>query len=474
MRWLAALTRDPRAFALRAVLALVILVVLGAGIVRTVQGQNPARRGGEGGPRGDAGPPSVDVVLARAGTLRAELAYTGTTRADREVTVRPRTEGRLIQLNVDVGDRVTRGQELARLDSELLRTALNEAEAELASRRSEASAVRAAVSEARTRVEQARLDHAQKHADYQRSWRLWGQGYESRQATEQRFTAARVARQVISAAQEQVRNLQQAAKAADARVAAQRAVVAQERERLSYAVLRSPVEGFVTARLVDGGDLVQPGEEVVRVGDFRVVRVDVEVSELELRHVSVGQPARLSLDALGGEEFTGRVERISPQADPVSRLVPVTVTLRNPRNRIGAGMLARVRFGSTAPQRVLIPETALQPGARGGGDESASEEPAERPGTVFVVEGGGRPASPDSGATGGPVSMLYTVRERQVRVSATGDGQAEVTAGLEPGERVVSRSSRPLEDGTEVRPSILSAEALGGSRGDRSGAGARP
>jgi multidrug efflux pump subunit AcrA (membrane-fusion protein) len=95
---------------------IVLLLVAGAG----------CKRAERGGPEAQ-GPPSVDVVLARAGSLREELEYTGTTRPTQEVTVRARTEGRLVRLAVDVGDRVRRGQELGRLDSEMLRTAVRQA-----------------------------------------------------------------------------------------------------------------------------------------------------------------------------------------------------------------------------------------------------------------------------------------------------------------------------------------------------------
>jgi multidrug efflux pump subunit AcrA (membrane-fusion protein) len=344
-----------RRIALVGIAAVVLLVGIRALSVRKVEGESgaPAGRGNGAGKH-----PSVDVVLARAGVLREELEYTGTTRPTQEISLRSRTEGRLLSLNADVGDMVRRGQEIGRVDDTLLRTALRQVEAELASRQSEAASTRNDVAGARTQVEQARADLAQKEADFKRVHRLWGEGYEAKQTAERALTAARMARQVLRSTQEQVRSAQSSVRAAEGRVAAQKAVVAQERERLSYSSLRSPIDGSVTARFVQAGDLVQNGADVVRIGDFRMTQVDVQVSELELGHVAVGQPARVRLDALSGRELQGRVDRISPQADPVSRLVPVTVTLSNEAGRLGAGMLARVRFGAVGVNAVLIPEAA--------------------------------------------------------------------------------------------------------------------
>lgn len=469
-----------------------LLVVGQSGCTRASRGNNDPRPGEQGGPV------AVDVVLAREGELRPELEYTGTTRATREVGLRAQTEGRLLSLAADVGDRVRRGQVLARLDDDLLQSALNQAEAELASRQSEVAAAQTQVGAAQTQVEQARLNLGQQRADAARYEFLAREGAGARQIAEQTRTAARTAAQVLRSQGQQVGNLQAGVRAAQARVSAQRAVIAQARERLSYAVLRSPIDGFVTAKLSEEGNLVQPGGEVLRVGDFGVVQVDVQVSELELGRVSLRQAVRVRLDAQGGQEFAGRVDRISPQADPLTRLVPVTITLPNPDNRIGGGLLARVRFGRAAQQRIVLPDTAFQSargpgGGRGqaGGGGAPPSAGAEREGggirveearasttdgrgeetteTVFALVGEGRPVEEGNRERRGDnpqaprvPARVYTVEPRQVRVGARADGQAEILDGLRVGERVVSRGVGPLRAGAEVRPSVLSAEALRG------------
>lgn len=457
---------DQFAGARPAVGLLVCFLLLGAaGCGQKVEGQSRAGKNAAGPPA-----PAVDVVRARAGLLRQELEYTGTTRPTREISVRARTEGRLFDFTVDVGDRVKRGQVVGRLDDSLLQASLKEAQAELSNREAEVSSARTQIGQARTRVEQARLDLIQKRSDSKRVVSLYAEGYEARRTAEQSVVAVRVAEQVLKSTQQQVRDQEAALRSAQARVRAQQAVIAQEKERLSYAVLRSPIDGWVTQRMTEAGNLIQPGGELLRVGDFQIAQVDVQVSELELAGIAVGMPVRVRLDALGGPSRAGRVDRISPQADPVSRLVPVAVTLENGDGRIGAGLLARVRFGRNAPERVLVPETALQAGPRegrrGGGVPTAnapggsprtSDPPADgssrsddetESGEVFVLVGG--PVAPDQ----------YKVEARRVRIGARTDGQAEIIEGLDAGERVVARSSRPLKEGDLVQPSVLSKEAL--------------
>jgi HlyD family secretion protein len=107
--------------------------------------------------------------------------------------------------------------------------------------------------------------------------------------------------------------------------------------------------------------LLRAGDEVVRIGDFSEVKVIVQVSELELSQIKVGQPVTVRLDAYGDRSISGKINRISPAADPTSRLVPVEITIaNNPAQPIGSGLLARVSFADTASQKVVLPLSALE------------------------------------------------------------------------------------------------------------------
>src|SRR5687768_16827566 len=101
VRWREKFARNPRALLLRGVLPVVLLLLVGVGLARTLG--TIAKKPPAPPPQGEQ-LPSVDVVLAREGGLRSEMEFTGTTRATREVTLRARTEGRLLRLEVDVGD----------------------------------------------------------------------------------------------------------------------------------------------------------------------------------------------------------------------------------------------------------------------------------------------------------------------------------------------------------------------------------
>ncbi|MCC5607331.1 efflux RND transporter periplasmic adaptor subunit [Nostoc sp. CHAB 5834] len=412
------------------------------------QSQSPANR-----ERGGATP--VNVAIARTDSLQTQPEYTGNTTAFRIISVRSQVEARLLALNLDVGDRVKLGQNVGQLDDAILSTELKQAEAELAALKSEVARATNQVSNARADVERARLEVVQAQADSKRQQNLFQAGAIAEQTAQQARTQAQTAAQALRAAQEQVRTEQQAVAAAEGRVLAQQALVAQTKERRSYAQLTSPITGVVTEKVTEPGNLLQAGSEVLKIGDFNRVKVVVQVSELELAQIQVGQSVQVRLDAFPTETLIGRVTRISPAADATARLIPVEVVIPNSQGKIGSGLLARVNFETQTQQRVVVPQTAIQKqaeAAKGAGTAKRGGGEQENPsGTLFVVND-----------TEGKAKVVA----RAVALGKRVDGRVEILSGLQAGERYVVRSGQPLKDGAAVRLSILSETAESSPEGN--------
>ena len=217
-------------------------------------------------------------------------------------------------------------------------------------------------------------------------------------------------------------------------MAAQQAIVDRERQTQSFTVLASPVTGSVLERVLEPGDLAQPGEEVLRLGDFSQIQVRVQISELELADVRVGQTAQVRLDAFPEQTFTGEVTQISLAADATARLVPVEVTIPNRDRRIGRGLLARVNFNQQDDSAVVVPETAIEVA-------STSVESTANTATIFILKRMGE---------------QLTVEARSVELGDRANSQIEVLSGLEPGTEFVVRSNSDLQDGYRVRLSFIS------------------
>lgn len=380
---------------------------------------------------------TVDAAVARSASLEKDTEYVGTTFPVREVSLRSRVEGQLLDVTVDVGDRVEQGQVLARIDDSISKATVVEAEAEVAALQSEVASLAADVNDARAQVEQAQLELKQAQSDAARTSQLFQQGAISEQEAELDRTAVGTARQTLQSAQQQVANRASAVVAAQRRVAAQEAIVAQEQQRQSFTVLTSPVTGSVLERVLEPGDLAQAGDEVLRLGDFSQIQVRVQISELELAGIRTGKTAEVRLDALPEQTFTGKVTQISLAADPTARLIPVEVTIANSDRRIGRGLLARVNFGQSNNQNIVVPETAVQVASEVTKQNNSQLDTA----TMFILKREGEQA---------------TVTAREVKLGDRANSRVEILSGIEPEEEFVVRSSSNLQNGDRVRLSFIS------------------
>ncbi len=384
---------------------------------------------------------AVETAVAKVGSLDAVVEYTGTTAPIREVSLHAQTEGRLLNLSTDVGDRVSRGAVLGQVDNQLLIAQVNQQRAELAALESEVTKAETEVSDAQAQVEQSRVALQQAQADANRQQTLVQQGAITAQAAEQAITQVRTAEQTLRSAQERVRARQQAGVAAQRRVTAQAAILAEVQAREAFSALTAPISGAVLRKVAEPGELLQPGSEVLRLGDFSAVKAIVQVSELELGGLRVGQPAQVRLDAFSNQTLNGQVARISPAADPIARLVPVEITIPNSEGRISSGLLARVRFQPAQTAQVVVPESALSVSAEQQAGNAQVVNQNGKTARLFVVTGSGDQAK---------------VTLREVQIGGKQNGQVEIRSGLKPGDTFVVRSSKPLKTGQPIRLSILS------------------
>jgi HlyD family secretion protein len=386
-------------------------------LTKEADAQPPAQR--------EAQPPSVEVTTAKIQPLTQGVSYVGNTEAIREVSLRSQIEGRLLRLNADVGDRITRGQLIAQLDDILIQTAISEADAQLAALQSEVIRSQNEVKNAQVQVKQSEVELKQAQADAKRLKDLAQAGALPLQQAEVAQTNAQVAYQRLLASQEQVKIREESVIAAQQRVKAQNSSLAQIKERRSYTLLTAPITGIVVAKSTEPGNLVQPGGEIITVGDFSQVKVVVPLSELKLQEITLGQRVNVTLDAFGDQIFEGKISQISPAANAQTRQIPIEVTIPNPEGKIGSGLLARVSLDEDR-QSIVIPETALQ---------------GENKDTIFVIKSQGDDT---------------IVESRNVQLGDRSDNLIEILAGLNQGERFVWRSSGPLTDGEIVRLSVLS------------------
>lgn len=206
------------------------------------------------------------------------------------------------------------------------------------------------------------------------------------------------------------------AKTATSEVGRASAALAFARVQRSYAAITSPMNGIVTARLVDPGDTVSPGVPILVVEDNSRYRLDVTVAESELPLLETGGTVEVRIDA-GGLETTGHVAEIVPSGDPGSRKFLVKVNLPADVN-VKTGQFGRINFPKTVREAVTVPREAIR-------DDTGLT-------SVLVAGEDGR------------------AHLRVVKAGRTYGGRTEIISGLSEDERVIISNETGLADGVPV------------------------
>ncbi len=319
----------------------------------------------------------VEVATLGRGPIEEVLRFSANLEAEQAVEVYAQAARQVTELKVEEGDRVAKGQVLLRLQDAEQQTQLAKVESQL----------------------------VKAQREYDRQKRLWA----GQLIPEQTFNNATYELDQLRLAKDEA-----------------------ERQ-LSYTVLRSPIAGTVTHRLVALGDTVTVNQHLFDVVDFNTLVARVYVPEKELPKLHDGLAARLTAPALAGAVYHGIVRRLSPVVDPKSGTVKVTVGIPDwqglrPGNYVDVALVTDVH-----PDALLVPKRALVY------DQDQ----------VFIYRLAGAPAPGEEGAekAAGPTVervLLETALEDKEHVEPAGDLLAE-------GDRLVVSGQAGLKDGARVR-----------------------
>lgn len=339
-----------------------------------------------------AAPPAIvlgpqDVMAAQVAEIGSAITLSGPLEPKERVTLRAQVAGTVADLRVDRGSTVRQGQRLATIRAVGVQ--------------SQAAGARAGLAAAQANLAVAK----------------------------QRLEAARTLREAGAMSAIDFRSAQAAYESAEAQVAAARAMSASAGETAGFTVITSPIAGVVSDRKVQEGESVSNGGELLTVVNSRVLELAGQIGVGEASLVRPGQRVSFTLDAFPSREFTGRVARVDPTADPGTRQVGVYVELANPTGAIIGGQFARGQIATTAIRALVVPSSAVQ-----GADANGANA------HVFVVEGGKVARKPVTlGArdeSSGRVAIMSGLREgEQVIVNPTSDiavGAAVTIASDQP------------------------------------------
>ena len=327
----------------------------GAGAAAGAGPNAPGGAGPNAGPNaGRGGPVAVEVGKVEVARIEDDALAVGSLRAVQGVMLRPEVSGRISRLGFTDGQRVKKGQLLVQLDDALQQAQLQQAQAQ--------------ASIARTNL--------------QRNRELLAQNFVSQSVVDQAQAALDVAQ----------------------------AQVAVNQAQLQRMAMLAPFDGLAGIRVVNIGDYVKDGADLVQIEDVSSVWVDFRLPERTMASLKRGQPVALTLDALPGKRYTARVEAVDAQLDASGRSLLVRAKVANTGGDLRSGMFARARtvFG-VREAALTVPEEALVP----MGDQQL---------LIKVIDG----------PKGGKISQRITAK-----LGARTPGRVEVLEGLAPGDWVV-------------------------------------
>ncbi len=301
--------------------------------------------------------PNVEVAKAAVRDVPMEVSYASTVQAWAVNNIMPQQGGRIRKINVEVGDYVVKGQVLAEMD--------------------------------RLQLDQLELQVKNDETEYERLKSLYAEGAVSQSDFETAELGYKVRKSNLDNLRENT-------------------------------ILRSPINGFVSARNFDAGDMFGMSAPLFVVQQVLPVKLLVGISESEYTKIKKGDNVKLTVDAIPGREFTGKVERLYPTIDPATHTFKAEVSVANSDKALRPGMYARVTVNFGTRRSVIVPDRALVK--------------QEGTGTRFIF----------ALQADGTVSYLPVTIGRHI------GAEYEILSGLEEDATVVVKGQALLRDGVKV------------------------
>jgi HlyD family secretion protein len=415
---------------------------------------------------------NVTVEGLRARDLESFVSASGKIQPKRQVSISANQMGRVTRLAVAEGQRVKTGQFLLEIDPRSLEGQLQRGEATVV-------AARFSLERARTSLEQAKANLELSRQNLARQQELWKEGLTTRQELERTQNEVKIREADLNANEQEVLTSEQ-------RIKQEEASLATTQYSLTQVIINSPMDGIVVPRNIEEGETAvvgtmnNAGSQLLTIADMSQLEAEVEVDETDIPTVSLGQPARVTIDAVKDRTFRGHVTEIGNSPIQASSTtgrqatnfkVVITLDEQVPDVRPGFTCTAEI-VTATRKDALAVPIQALtvremlydaegkmvhEPKKTSGGVEptvDASTEPPpghtrkETEG-VFVIDNGKATFMP-------------------VKVGIAGERYFELLSGPKAGDRVITgpfASVRSLADGDSVKGTITSSNNTGSGSG---------
>jgi HlyD family secretion protein len=402
--------------------------------------------------------PTVNVETVQKRQLQAIVSASGKIQPQRLVNISADTMGRVTNLAVEEGQRVQKGQFLLQIDPRNLTSALNQTEASLAASRSLMEQLRISSETGKSALKQAQ-------DNYNRQQQLWKQGLTTKEALDTAESQLKMRQSETSAAEKQVETQQ-------LRMQQEAAALENAKYNLSKVRIESPITGIITRRNIEEGETVvigtmnNAGTVLLTVADMSVIEAEVEVDETDIPTVQLGQRAKITIDAMPGKSFTGKVTEIGNSPIQITGATATTqatnfkvkVTVDDQIPEVRPGFTCTAEITTATRDNVLsvpIQATTVREMVVDKDGKVVREPQPEKGRRRTTVEA----SELKPGQERKELEGVFVVRNNKaefvpVKTGIAGEKYFEVLSGLKGGDQVVVgpfSSVRELADGAPVK-----------------------
>jgi len=330
----------------------------------------------------------VEVATVELGDLIQSVNYNGDIEAEYEVKVFSKIPDRIEKFYADEGDFVRKGNPVAKIIAMTVEQSVRQAEAAL---------VAAKAQEANLKVE------------YERAKRLHSENAMSKQ----QYDATQTQYEAITAQTEQAE-----------------AYLASAKSQLDDASISAPISGIIGKRYYDEGDMANPALPLVTIVQMDRVKITFDVTEVDLGKIKIGQDAVINVKSYPDQQSKGRVIKVSPVLDPLTRMAEVEVIIDNPDHQLKPGMFAQVEVTTgKIEQKIIVPRFATIENTTL--ENINGEEQVVKNYFVFVADSN-------------------KAEQRKLDVMYVNHRYLAINSGIEVGEKLITLGQNLLRDGSPV------------------------
>ncbi len=365
----------------------------------------------------------VSPIAVRTRTLRTVsvadvLELPGILKPINIATVSTRISGRITMLPVEEGDRVRRGQILAKVDVNDLNAQVNQANAGVQQAKANLRVAQASLLQQQAQRQEAQAALNLAKLNQSRMAELFKEGAVAQAQLDQTTASLALAEAKFAQANASIRQAQASVAQSEAGINSSKSSVNTASASASYGTILAPFDGVVVEKLANEGETTNMfGTPLLKLERTDLLRLEVPVPESELGHFALNQSVQVRIDSLG-RRVAGRIQQIVPAADSASHSFIVKIPLANQDGKLMSGMFARLELSRGSQQVLQISTSSLvQRGQLQG---------------VYVVGADKR------------------AELRWIKTGKTEGTQVQIQSGLRAGERVILSPSQALSDGQPV------------------------